>query len=176
MPAQVAPREKGFEYNGTPDGEEVLAKMKYALKYAGTFAVFAGIFDYHTSQQSRSFVNSTFRFGAVSLPIIGAASTFVLVTNGLGSLRQKNDHLNWFVGGFASGSLLGVIKHNRMLGFNVGMFGGIMGIICKEIILSNWELSPSNPKRMVGTGRACLLDLSLIEERPRNWTTGPTSS
>ncbi|XP_066157400.1 NADH dehydrogenase [ubiquinone] 1 alpha subcomplex subunit 11 [Euwallacea fornicatus] len=176
MPPQVALREKGFEYNSTPDGEEVFAKMKYTLKYASALAAFVGIFDYHLVPRSSKILDNVFRFGAVSLPVIGGASTFVLVTNGLGSLRKKDDQLNWFVGGFATGSLLGMIKRNRMLGFNVGMFGGIMAMICKEIILSKWELSPSNPKRMVGTGRACLWDFSLVKERPRNWTTGPVSS
>lgn len=44
-------------------------------------------------------LNTAVRFAFVSLPIVGVASAFVLTTNALGSLRKKDDHLNWLAGG-----------------------------------------------------------------------------
>lgn len=43
--------------------------------------------------------NTAVRFAFVTLPIVGVASAFVLATNALGSLRKKDDHLNWLAGG-----------------------------------------------------------------------------
>ncbi|CAG9760222.1 unnamed protein product [Ceutorhynchus assimilis] len=166
-----------YYYFDTPDGEDVMKKLWCVVRPTLPTATLIGIGDVLLYSYPKGYLNSALRFTAVAAPIVGIASTFVLVTNGMTSLRKKDDKLNWFVGGFVAGSCVGLVKRNRMWGFNTGMLFGILGVIRKECAQRGYEISPSNPPRSRrGGATSCLMDLSLTAERPRNWTNGAESS
>ncbi|KAL1501941.1 hypothetical protein ABEB36_007168 [Hypothenemus hampei] len=164
---------KPYKYLDTPDGYDVDKKLWSVLKPTIPLAGLAGLSDVLLVSHPKGVYNSAVRFAGVTLPIVGVASTFVLVTNGLASFREKDDHLNWFVGGFAAGSLIGAVTKNKFLGFNMGMAFGIFGLIRKEMAIHGWTITnPNYHIKQTNIGTNVLLDFSITDERPGNWTTG----
>ncbi|CAH1958225.1 unnamed protein product [Acanthoscelides obtectus] len=69
----------------------------------------------------KGYLETLGRYGYMSFPIIGATTAFVCTTNAAASIRGKDDLLNWFLGGFAAGAMMGVWRRRVMTGWNMGM-------------------------------------------------------
>ncbi|CAH1958224.1 unnamed protein product [Acanthoscelides obtectus] len=109
----------------------------------------------------------------MSFPIIGATTAFVCTTNAAASIRGKDDLLNWFLGGFAAGAMMGVWRRRVMTGWNMGMLFGILAIGKKYAVQNGWDVTPRNPP--IASRGIWDWDFTLTAERPRNWTTGKDS-
>lgn len=89
-----------------------------------------------------------------------------------GSIRKKDDQLNWFIGGVCTGSLLGAYYKSYRVGFIGSTILGLGLLGLKVAHLNNYRLYYI-PDKMVGEGATShKYDFTLTEERPRNWTTG----
>jgi len=163
---------KKYQYFDSPDGEDTFKKLWCVLKPTLPAAAFIGMCDVAVWSQPKGYLNTAVRYSAVVLPIIGIASTFVVATNGIASIRQKDDRINWFFGGFIAGSTFGILTRNKMFGFNMGILGGIAATIRKAADQQGWEIIPKDTKLRIGGATVCLRDYSLTAEKPRNWTTG----
>ncbi|XP_023019619.1 NADH dehydrogenase (ubiquinone) B14.7 subunit [Leptinotarsa decemlineata] len=165
------PEIRPYKYFDTPDGHDVFKKYLCLLKPAGQVTAAAGIFDVVAWSHPKGYLPILGRFVYVGTPIIGATTAFVFTTNGLASLRNKDDKLNWFLGGFAAGALVGAWRGKTMFGFNLGMLFGLMAVVRKYSEDRGWQFSPPNGVPIMNQG-IWQYDFSLFKERPRTWTTG----
>ncbi|CAG9834860.1 unnamed protein product [Diabrotica balteata] len=161
---------KTYSYFDTPDGHDVLEKFWCVMKPASLTAFGIGTIDVVAWSHPKGYLPTLGRYAYMGFPIVGASAAFVLVTNASASLRKKDDNWNWFIGGFSAGSVLGAWKRHAMIGFNCGMFFGILAVCRKIMADNNWEVTPSVTP--VATQNAWNYDFTLTKERPGNWTTG----
>lgn len=49
----------------------------------------------------------------------------------------------WLVG-FVAGSCTGLWKRNGLFGFNMGMLGGILAWVRKEMLVQGWDIVPKD--------------------------------
>ncbi|KAG5891675.1 hypothetical protein JTB14_020093 [Gonioctena quinquepunctata] len=160
---------KPYSYFDTPDGQDVVKKLLYVWKPTSLVAFAAGTFDVIAWTQPKGYLPTLGRFVYLGAPIFGTTTAFVLTTNIAASLRKKDDKWNWFLGGFAAGSVLGVWRRKTIVGFNMGMLFGILAV-CRKIAAENgWEVTPPNKVPIASTG-IWDVDLSLTKDRPGNWT------
>ncbi|XP_030747154.1 uncharacterized protein LOC115875793 [Sitophilus oryzae] len=163
--------EKPYEYFDTPDGQDTFKKLLAAYKPTTLVAGMLSTADVILVTHPKGVLPTLGRLAAVALPFYGITTTFVLATNTLTNLRQKDDKINWAVGGALAGSCFGIWFRNRMIGFNMALFCGILAVIRKECNQQGWIWFPEiNNKR--GMATKPLRNYSLFEERPKGWTTG----
>lgn len=112
------------------------------------------------------------RYVYLTTPAVAAGATFVAVSNISGSIRKKDDALNWFVGGFASGSVLGAYFKSYKIGMLTATAFGLLAMGLKVAHLNNFKVYNDNKYAIQGRVVAHRLDWTLTSERPRNWTTG----
>ncbi|ENN79451.1 uncharacterized protein LOC109534839 [Dendroctonus ponderosae] len=172
--AQPKAAAQTYSYFDTPDGEETGKKLLCVLRTAVPASISVALGNVMLYSHPKGIVNTGLKMASITLPMVGIASTFVLATNGLASIRKKDDHLNWFLGGFLAGSCTGLWRRNRMFGFNMGMLGGILAAVRKELLVQGWDIVPQDYQFHPGGPTFCLMDYSLTKERPKNWTTGPS--
>lgn len=163
--------EKPYEYFDTPDGHDVFKKLRCFMGPTTEWAVGLGIADVALNSHPKGYLATLTRMAYIGSPIIGAGATFVLATNALASIRKKDDKLNWFLGGFAAGTVFGAWKRNGFLGFNVGMAFGIIACLKKYTVEMNYTILPDMTKG-IQHHNVYIYDWSLTKERPGNWTTG----
>lgn len=161
--------EKPYSYLDTPDGQDVFKKLYCVMVPTSKIAIAVAATDVILHSKPKGYLPTLGRMAYIAFPIVSAGAAFVLATNSLAAIRKKDDTLNWILGGFASGSIFGAYTRRGMLGFNLGLFFGICGLISKIGIQNNYEFVPDIKKRHHNIG---LHDWSLTKERPKNWTTG----
>ncbi|XP_056637483.1 uncharacterized protein LOC130445692 [Diorhabda sublineata] len=162
---------KPYKYFDTPDGCDVFRKLWCVMKPATLTAFGIGTFDVLAWSHPKGYLPTFGRYIYVGTPILGASATFVLVTNGVTSLRKKDDRLNWFIGGFSAGAFVGAWKKNPMVGFNTGMVFGILAVCRKVLQENNWNVIPPD-NIPIASQNVWNYDFSLTRDRPGNWTTG----
>ncbi|KAJ8972355.1 hypothetical protein NQ317_008765 [Molorchus minor] len=160
-----------YDYNAKPDGEDVAGKLVHVLKPTATIAFFLGTADVLLYSHPKGYLQTLGRYAYVGAPLLGATTTFVCTSNIIGSLRNKDDELNWFLGGLAAGAIFGIWRRRTIVGFNMGMFLGIIGLIRKNCLLNGYAWGPDEIKTR-GTVWSFQQDYTLTRERPGNWTTG----
>ncbi|XP_060536643.1 uncharacterized protein LOC132708365 [Cylas formicarius] len=163
---------KPYRYFDTPDGEDVFKKLWIVLKPSAVLAVAASTTDVLLYSKPKGFINILFRFSSISFPILTVSTAFVLSTNLVASIRKTNDNTNWFLGGFTAGTTFGFLTRRPMIGFNMGLLLGVAALVKKNSQLSGYTLTPPSVKTSRGSLWLLHHDLSLLAERPRNWTTG----
>lgn len=162
-----------YRYFDTPDGQDTFKKLLCVLKPTFVTAFGLSTCDVMLYSHPKGYSQTLSRYAYVGLPIIGISTAFVCTTNLAASLRKKDDKINWFIGGFAAGSIFGVWSKRTIVGFNMGMLLGIFAVIKKQAIENGWSLHPSNDEINVATGGVWppIRDFTLTEHRPGNWTT-----
>lgn len=113
-----------------------------------------------------------FRYVYVSAPVYAATAAFVGVSNISGSIRKKDDGLNWLAGGFAAGSLLGAYLKSYKVGCIAGTAFGVIAFGVKTADLKNFPLYKKKIVIAEGGARSHKFDWTLTQERPRNWVAG----
>lgn len=161
--------QKPYKYFDTPDGYDVGKKLICLMKPIVTIALPIGLADVILVTRPKGYLAVLGRMAYVSSPIFGASLSFLVVTNGLASIRNKEDKLNWFLGGFSAGSIFGAFARNRMLGFNLGIAFGTIAFLRKYAAECDFVLFPDFKFYHDGPIAS---DWTLTKYRPGNWTTG----
>ncbi|KAJ8967421.1 hypothetical protein NQ314_002928 [Rhamnusium bicolor] len=164
---------KPYRYFDSPDGEDIFKKLWVVLKPTVATAFGISTADVMLYSHPKGYVQTLSRYAYIGAPVIGVSTVFVCATNIAASLRKKDDILNWFIGGFAAGSVFGVWRKNPLFGFNMGMVLGIAAICKKTAVDNGWRLVPENDFPIAnGNVWTCNTDYTLTAPRPGNWTTG----
>lgn len=171
--ANSKPEKKPFEYFDSPDGHDIIPKFGVLLKPLCYTAFFASASDVMIYSKPQTYMQFLGRFFHISWPIFGVATAFVVGHNVMGSLRNKDDKLNWFVGGALAGSIIGVWRKNFHMGVNLAALGGcIMAGMKYSHENGRFFILPDKFNPQIGSLRSVRQDWTLTAERPRNWTTG----
>lgn len=160
--------EKPFRYFDSPDGQDIFKKLQCLMKPTILTAVGIGFADIVLVSKPKGYLPTIGRLMYISSPILAASATFVLTTNGVASIRNKDDKLNWFMGGFATGTVFGALKRSGMLGFNLGMAFGFLAFLKKMAVENNFQLSPDIKFKY---HEVHVQDWTFTKERPRKWLT-----
>lgn len=127
------------------------------------------LYDIFLYSKPKGYLPIVGRAAFVSAPIFASSATFILVSNGVGSIRKKDDLFNWFMGGFAVGPIFGAIKRSGMFGFNLGMALGLIGLLTKYAVQRDYTIFRDT--QFYHTGFIAT-DWTFTKERKGNWTTG----
>ncbi|XP_072942801.1 NADH dehydrogenase [ubiquinone] 1 alpha subcomplex subunit 11-like [Epargyreus clarus] len=156
-------RRNYYRYYDTPDGCDVSKKTMVTARYGAIAGLVAGTFDVllysHATELGHIMRRYAFHMGHPAL--MGA--TFALAANAAQHAREKDDSLNYFLGGLACGPILASYlgsKHAILLG---GIFLGVIGMIKKDAIDNYWTLFPTFPSHM-GTINSWRNDFTLAKD------------
>lgn len=161
---------KPYEYFDTPDGYDVDKKLICLLKPTTLVALTVGFGEVITFSKPKGYLQGIGRVAYISSPFFASSLSFLVVTNGLASLRKKDDKLNWFLGGFSVGPVWGAFTRNRAVGFNLGLFVGALCFLKKLAVEKGYVLY--NPNIKLYHSNIVASDYTLTKHIPGNWTTG----
>ncbi|KAL4702802.1 hypothetical protein ACJJTC_010643 [Scirpophaga incertulas] len=98
-----------YSYYDTPDGQDVQKKIMVTTRYGLTTGFFLGTVDVLHYSRAVGFSNIIKRYMRHMVPLGMIGATFAAVANGVQHAREKDDMLNYFVGGMACGPLAGIL-------------------------------------------------------------------
>ncbi|KAJ3649825.1 hypothetical protein Zmor_021545 [Zophobas morio] len=169
----VSKESKAFDYAKSPDGEDVFPKLAAIFKPVALTAFGVSTLDVMLYSHPKGYMQTLGRYIHFSWPIFGAATAFVLGSNIAGSVRAKDDRLNWFIGGMMAGSVYGVWRRTTVGGLAVGVALGMLAVGKKYANLNGTHLLyPDKFNVQYGGFRSGQQDWTLMKHRPGNWTTG----
>ncbi|XP_053614324.1 NADH dehydrogenase [ubiquinone] 1 alpha subcomplex subunit 11-like [Plodia interpunctella] len=155
-----------YRYYDTPDGCNIDQKVIVTTRYGFITGMIFGAYDVMMYSHAVGFSNMAKRYMKHVVPLSLMGATFSLVANGLLRYREKDDRINYFLGGFACGPLAAAYLgsgHAVLLG---GLALGIVGMIKKDAI-DNCVLLIPDSKPHLGTCRSWRSDYTLIRD-PRD--------
>lgn len=158
----------GYKYYDTPDGQDCLKKLAVATKYGAIYGLFTSALDVLCISHPKGYGATFARIGYVTLPFLGVGATFATSTCLLTDLRNKDDHLNYLIGGALSGAIVGVWQRSAQIGSITAVFFGIGACVVKDGVNEKWSWI-SDYKRSFGDFWTINYDLSLTKERPKSW-------
>lgn len=162
---------KPYSYFDTPDGEDIAQKLWYVLKPATIFGLGWATMDVMLYSHPKGYFQTLGRYAYIAAPAIGMASSFVLATNAAANIRKKDDKLNWVIGGCAAGSVFGIWRKSTIRGFGACAVFSLAALVKKSALQYGWVLIPDKFNAVNGGVSSVRQDWSLMQERPRNWTT-----
>lgn len=164
-------RSSTYNYYKAPDGEEVLEKLVYIMKPATVIGLGLASLDVGLYSHPKTYTQALGRFAYISAPVLGIAGTFVIASNLSGSIRKKDDNLNWIIGGLSSGGIFGAWRKSTAWGLLVGTAFAMAAFGLKWSAENNYVPFPTLYTQYGGC-HIMKQDFTLIQERPKNWTTG----
>lgn len=104
-------------------------------------------------------------------PMYAVAGTFCATTYLSTKLREKDDELNYAIGGMTSGFLLGSLMKQNFLGFWLGISFAIAGSVKKHSKINDYEFFPISKirKPVHGDFNTPYRNWTLYEQRPKGW-------
>ncbi|CAH1365535.1 unnamed protein product [Tenebrio molitor] len=164
---------KPFEYFDSPDGHDVLQKFGVIFKPVALTAFAVSTTDVMLYSHPKGYLQTLGRYVHFGWPIFGAAAAFVLGHNLAGSIRNKDDKLNWFIGGASAGGVLGLWRKTIPGGVLMAGALGVLALSKKHCVENGYDfIIPKERNVQVGSCRGVRRDWTLMAERPKNWTTG----
>lgn len=191
-----------YTYYDSPDGHDLIKKLLYTNKHVSVIGFGLATSEIILISKPFGYMNTLYRwaiiifvlrscaclllaliplfffvfrfrrYGQLMLPAYAAATTFCIVTHASTRVRGKDDELNYAIGGFCAGAIIGpLIKHN-MVGFLAGVFCAVAGAVKKNTRLNNVKLIPPfhDVRRSVhGDFRSVYRNWTLYEQRPKGW-------
>uniref|UniRef100_A0A1B0AF86 NADH dehydrogenase [ubiquinone] 1 alpha subcomplex subunit 11 n=1 Tax=Glossina pallidipes TaxID=7398 RepID=A0A1B0AF86_GLOPL len=157
-------------YYDKPEGEDFFGKMLASNTYAAIFGLTWSTYDVLMYSRTKGYLPTLGRFAYNTGPMIGMASAFTLTVYGLTNLREKDDRLNYFLGGMAAGAVYGAWRRNHVTGLTMGLFFGLAAMVKKLSKIEGWEFFPDVPYRQQMGAKDN--DYTLMKGPPKNWTTG----
>lgn len=165
------PKSTPYDYYKAPDGEEVLEKLTHVLKPATVIGLGLASLDVGLYSHPKTYLHALGRYLYITAPVIGIAGTFVIASNLSGSIRKKDDKLNWIIGGLSSGGVYGAWRKSTAWGLLVGTSFALIAYGLKWSAENNYSVVP--PLRpQYGGVHIVHQDYTLLQERPKNFTTG----
>ncbi|KAK7864964.1 hypothetical protein R5R35_004946 [Gryllus longicercus] len=159
-----------YKYYDSPEGEDCFKKLWFTTKIAAAAGLTWSTLDVILHSHPQGYVQTVARYGHFTLPFIGIAAAFTTTVCVATSVRKKDDHLNYALGGAAAGSIFGIWRKSTFNGCRMGIVFIIAALVKKSSVEDGWNFFPSNIVRQKGSLRGVRHDYSLTEERPRNWT------
>ncbi|XP_045776804.1 NADH dehydrogenase [ubiquinone] 1 alpha subcomplex subunit 11-like [Maniola jurtina] len=153
-----------YKYYDTPDGCDVFKKVLVTSRYGAMAGLIMSTYDVLMYSHAIGFGPIMRRYAYHTIPLTLMGATFAGVTNTVLRMREKDDLLNYFIGGFACGPILRFYlgtNHAVLLG---GLALGIIAMVKKDSVDSGYELLPTAPPshmRSVGKWRA---DYTLVPD------------
>ncbi|KAM9331336.1 NADH dehydrogenase [ubiquinone] 1 alpha subcomplex subunit 11 [Gastrophryne carolinensis] len=133
-------------YWDIPDGTNCGQKTWLATKVATALGVVGSA--YHLVLfQPKTVLEGVQRAGGATLTMASLGAIFGITTCMAAQIRDKpDDTLNYFIGGCASGLLLGVKSHSYGTGTSACVALGTLAAFTKLAKREGWEFYPSEPK------------------------------
>ncbi|XP_046971535.1 NADH dehydrogenase [ubiquinone] 1 alpha subcomplex subunit 11-like [Vanessa cardui] len=155
-----------YRYYDTPDGCDVFKKILVTSRYGTIAGLILSTYDVLMYSHAVGLGPIMRRYAYHTVPLAMMGATFAVVANGVQLIREKDDVLNYFIGGLACGPILAYYlgtNHAVLLG---GLGLGIIGMIKKTAIENDYTLIPQVPGHM-GTIRRWKHDYTYLAD-PRD--------
>ncbi|XP_038211106.1 NADH dehydrogenase [ubiquinone] 1 alpha subcomplex subunit 11 [Zerene cesonia] len=162
-----------YKYYDTPEGQDILKKTIVTSKNACLASIPIATFDVLLYSHPQGFFNTAFRYGTYFGTAIGMASAFTLTANIAQNVRGKNDGLNYFMGGAASGVVFSALRKLPLLSLPMSIFLGCVAVVKKEAIDEGYTFFP-DVKMGTKNAWSARNDWTIAKdiEELKTWTTG----
>ncbi|XP_032519623.1 NADH dehydrogenase [ubiquinone] 1 alpha subcomplex subunit 11 [Danaus plexippus] len=162
-----------YKYYDTPEGQDIYKKAFVTSKYAALTGLGIGTYDVLMYSHPKGLFNTAYRFGYFIVPMVGMATTFAVTANAIQNYRGKNDELNYFLGGAASGALFAVWQRSGLIALPAAVVLGVAAAIKKQAYDNNFTFFPQI-KYATKSAVNVKSDWSLVKdvEELKTWTTG----
>ncbi|XP_071454704.1 NADH dehydrogenase [ubiquinone] 1 alpha subcomplex subunit 11 [Hetaerina americana] len=158
-----------YQYYDTPDGEDCFKKLWISTKYASMIGLAASTGDVLLLSHPKGYFQTAARYVVITAPLVGMAATFTLSTCALTSIRKRDDHLNYFLGGCATGSVYGAVRKCGVTGFVSSLIFGVGAVVLKSFVVNDWPFFRMKYARAYGGVDHYLNDWTLLKPYPRRW-------
>ncbi|XP_028165528.1 NADH dehydrogenase [ubiquinone] 1 alpha subcomplex subunit 11-like [Ostrinia furnacalis] len=163
---ECPPTRNYYRYYDTPDGCDVMKKAMVTTRYGVVAGVILSTYDVMIYSQPLGLVNVLKRYMVHTVPLGLMGATFAFVANGVQNLRQKDDILNYFIGGYACSPFLAWYVGSKHALFVGGILMGTAAMVKKLGVDRGWTFIPQIPGHM-NTVRSWRNDWSLAVD-PRD--------
>ncbi|XP_063710122.1 NADH dehydrogenase [ubiquinone] 1 alpha subcomplex subunit 11 [Culicoides brevitarsis] len=158
------------QYYDKPDGEDLMGKMIATNRYAVVVGYCYSTIDCLLFSHTKGYMQTIGRFAKFTLPLMGIASTFTVLTFASNRLREKDDTFNYMVGATAAGAVAGAAMKNTQVGFACIIAFCAAGWAKRLSLEEGWLFFPPKEHKIYGDWRVADRDWSLREEGERGWT------
>ncbi|PSN30416.1 hypothetical protein C0J52_25443 [Blattella germanica] len=161
----------GYSYYDTPDGQDCIQKIWYTSKIAGVVGLAVSAIDVRLYSHTQGFIPTAGRFAHFTFPFIGMAAAFTAGTCIATNWRQKDDKLNYFLGGCAAGAIFGAWRKSGVAAFAAAASLGALAVVKKMSLEEGWEFFPEPPLHTYGSIRNTHHDWTITTAPPKLWKT-----
>lgn len=155
---------KRNNYFDSPDGNDLLDKLWYVLKPTALSGLFISTADVMLYSRPVGYMATLGRYAYITIPLLGMSTAFVLTTNTLANIREKDDKINWALGACAAGMVFGKWRNSTVAGSFACVAFSAAAVLKKHAIQNNWELIPRNKPLAHGGLWAVKHDYSLVRD------------
>lgn len=158
-----------YKYYDTPDGEDCFKKLWLSTKFAAMVGLGASTADVLMYSHPKGYYQTAARYAYITGPAVGMAAAFTITTCVATSIRHRDDHFNYFLGGCSAGSVFGTWRKSAHAGFIACILLGGAAVVLKSFVVNNWTPFPKETHRQFGGVDHWKHDWTLLKERPRGW-------
>lgn len=161
-----------YSYYDSPEGKDLFKKLFFTNKYVSIVGFGLAASEIILVSKPIGYLNTLHRFGQLMTPMIAATSAFCIVAHTSYKIRGKDDLINYTIGGYAAGSLFGVLIKQNLIGMWLGVVCAVIGATKKHSMLNGYQIFPAFPKHrqpVHGNFRTPYRNWSLYEKRPKGW-------
>ncbi|XP_069162441.1 NADH dehydrogenase [ubiquinone] 1 alpha subcomplex subunit 11 [Procambarus clarkii] len=137
-------------YADQPDGKDCFEKVSVVARYSGCLGLVLSTYDVLMVTKPQGYVPTLAKYIQVTFPLAAAGATFAAVTCVSTNLRNKDDGLNYFLGGNAAGSVIGAAKRSFRVGIPLGFALGCIAVLYKDGKDHGYQLIPKFEHKMGG--------------------------
>ncbi|KAF4520632.1 hypothetical protein B566_EDAN007499 [Ephemera danica] len=154
----------GYSYYDSPEGQDCFPKLIYITKYSALAGLGVSTMDVLMFSHPQGYFNTISRFAHFTVPFVGMAAAFAATTCMATSLRHKDDKLNYFLGGVASGAVFGAWRRSGYAGFLACTALGVAGAIKKMSIEEGWTFQSQNSHSQTSSALGPRFDWTLAKD------------
>lgn len=158
-------------YYDKPDGEDLMSKLIYTNKWGIGGAVVIATHDAVLYTRTKGYLPTLARYVYWTAPAVAMVSTFTIGTFMSTRLREKDDLINYFVGSFGAGGVVGAFAKSRGAGLFAGVafcFASWLKRLSRE---EGWEFFPEQTRGW-GNFRTHKHDFTITSDPEPGWTRG----
>ncbi|XP_072942778.1 NADH dehydrogenase [ubiquinone] 1 alpha subcomplex subunit 11 [Epargyreus clarus] len=162
-----------YKYYDTPDGQDVYKKTFVLSKYAALSGTAVGTMDILLFSHPKGLFNTAHRFMWYVGPLVGMATAFTLTSSAAQNFRGKDDKLNYFLGGVASGTVFGAWARSPVVAVPMCLVLGAVAVVKKTAVEEGWVMFPKF-EMMKETIQSVRNDWTLVKDidELKTWTKG----
>lgn len=163
-----------YKYYDSPEGQDVYKKVFVTSKYATITGLASATFDVLMFSHPKGFVNTAARYMFYIGPLVGMATAFTVTTNVAQNIRNKNDSINYFLGGAAAGSIASAWCKSLTIALPAAFILGTVAFVKKSAVDNGWTLLPILPPSATKTIKSVKHDWTLVKDidELKTYTTG----